>query len=271
MAEQTPIIIKKVKKARHEEHHGSSWKVAYADFVTAMMAFFLLLWLLAMVAPEKRMAMSEYFRNFNLFNEVSAAGSSGMMNKSGVLGDMQNSLVKSTNSMAGRVNSRGEKEFIAERLKKAIDEKLRAYSEQILVDIVEGGVRIQLVDTEGKEMFALGSAEPTPRAKQILSVIAENIQDLQNRVAIEGHTDAAPFRGSQVTNWELSTARASAARRELESKGLDPQRIARVVGFADQELLIKDNPRDPRNRRISVTILSGPPGMVHSQNVKNFH
>ncbi|MCX7816623.1 MAG: OmpA family protein [Syntrophales bacterium] len=270
MAERTPIIIKKMKKSHHEEHHGSSWKVAYADFVTAMMAFFLLLWLLAMISPEKRAAMSEYFRNFNLFRDVTTAGSKGMMNKEGLLGDKQNSLVKSTNAMTGRVNSRGEKEIIAERLKKAIDEKLRAYSDQIYVDIVEGGVRIQLVDAEGKEMFALGSAEPTPRAKQILSVIAENIQDLQNKVAIEGHTDAAPFKSSQITNWELSTARASAARRELESKGLDPQRIARVVGFADQELFIKDNPRDPRNRRISVTILTGNQGMVPRSSMRNF-
>ena len=104
-------------------------------------------------------------------------------------------------------------------------------------------------------MFPLGSAEPTGKSKEILKLVSENLSNLPNRIAIEGHTDSAPFKGAQTTNWELSTARASAARRELELDGIDSSRIARVVGYADQELFVPDNPRDPRNRRISVILL----------------
>jgi len=111
-------------------------------------------------------------------------------------------------------------------------------------------------------MFESGSSLLTEKARTILGLVAENIRDLPNRIAVEGHTDSAPFRGSQITNWELSTARASAARREIENDGFDPGKIARVVGYADQELYIKENPKDPRNRRISVIVLQkdGPAG-----------
>ncbi|HRV42115.1 MAG TPA: flagellar motor protein MotB [Syntrophales bacterium] len=253
--EQQPII-RRVKKRRSHDAHGGSWKVAYADFVTAMMAFFLLLWLITMVSPEKRLALSEYFRNFNLFKEQTVAAGRGITaQQQGLVGDRPPKV-----AMAGatelRQKARQEKQLLAERLKGVVDEKLGAYKDQIYIDIVEGGVRIQVVDTEGSVMFPLGSAEPTPRARQIIAVIADQLKDLPHRVAVEGHTDSAPFRSSQITNWELSSARASAARRELEKNGFDPAKIARVVGFADQEPFVKDNPRDPRNRRISIIVLS---------------
>jgi chemotaxis protein MotB len=111
------------------------------------------------------------------------------------------------------------------------------------------------VDAEGGMMFSLGSAEPTERAREIIKLVSENIRGSANRIAIEGHTDAAPFKNAQTTNWELSTARASAARRELEKNGIDSSKMARVVGYADQELLIPDNPTDARNRRISIILL----------------
>jgi chemotaxis protein MotB len=119
---------------------------------------------------------------------------------------------------------------------------------------------VQIIDNEGSMMFPLGSAEPTEKAKEILRLVTENISNIENRIAIEGHTDAAPFKGAQTTNWELSTARASAARRELENNGVAPGHIARVVGYADQELFVPDNPRDPRNRQISTT--KGPASML---------
>lgn len=144
---------------------------------------------------------------------------------------------------------------LVKKLKTAIEEKLKFVKDQIFVDVVEGGVRIQIVDMEGSPMFTLGSAEPTVKAKQILAIVADNIIDIPNRVAIEGHTDSAPFRGGQITNWELSTSRSSAARRELENNGIEPSRIARVVGYADQELYVKEDPRDPRNRRISIILV----------------
>lgn len=250
-----PVIFRKTKKKSHEGHHGGSWKVAYADFVTAMMAFFLLLWLVTMVSPEKRLALSEYFKFFNVFKMQQTTGGQSFLDRSHDFANVQGrgtGFVKrgsSTGTFAPK--------DVVERLKLSIEAKLEPFSEQIIVDIVQGGVRIQIVDIEGSMMFPLGSAEPTPRAREILRLVSENVRDLENRIAIEGHTDGAPFRGGGITNWELSTSRASAARKELENNGIGPDRIARVVGFADQELLIPVNPYDPRNRRISIILLIG--------------
>ncbi len=143
-------------------------------------------------------------------------------------------------------------------MKNAVNEQLRSVRNQVLVDITGEGVRIQIVDAEGSPMFSSGSASPTQKAQEILQLVAENIIDIPNRIVIEGHTDAAPFRSARITNWELSTDRASSARRILEANGIEPERIARVVGYADQELYIKLDPNDPRNRRISI-ILQNPP------------
>jgi chemotaxis protein MotB len=251
MAEKkSTIIIKKIKKG-HKGHHGGAWKVAYADFVTAMMAFFLLMWLLAMVAPERRAALAEYFKHFNIFE---SPGQTFMME-----GQMQMLQEPTPDVKAAPQFLEGDtgisQEDLKEKLRNAIEEKLQALKDQIIVDIFEGGVRIQIVDMVGKEIFRLGSAEMTPITREIMKIVSENIKDLPNRIAVEGHTDASPFAGGKITNWELSTDRASSARRELERNGIDPERIARVVGYADTELLIKDNPRDPRNRRISIILL----------------
>lgn len=253
---QRPIIIKK-KKKKHDAAHGGAWKVAYADFVTAMMAFFLVMWLLAMVAPQKKAAMSEYFKNYSLFKE---SGRSFMEGTAQVLRQPDQGFRKSAQdttkgSGAGQLTS----DDLANKLRAAIEDKLKSVKDQVLVDIMEGGVRVQIIDSDGSMMFPLGSAEPTPKAKEILRLVTENIANIENRIAIEGHTDAAPFKGAQTTNWELSTARASAARRELENNGIPPGHIARVVGYADQELFVPANPRDPRNRRISIIIIQEKP------------
>jgi chemotaxis protein MotB len=248
-----PIIIKK-KKSGHGEHHGGAWKVAYADFVTALMAFFLVMWLVSMVAPEKKAAVADYMRNFNLFKE---SGSSFMDKSSQVLNQSDKGFRISSQELSrGSSGNKGlSSEEMVKKLKKAIEEKLASVKNQVLVDIIEGGVRIQIVDAEGGTMFLSGSADPTEKAKEILKLVSENIQSASNRIAIEGHTDAAPFKNAQTTNWELSTARASAARRELERNGIETSKIARVVGYADQELLVPDNPKDSRNRRISIILL----------------
>ncbi len=244
------IIVKKIKKG-HEGHHGGSWKVAYADFVTAMMAFFLLMWLLAMVSPEKRAAVSEYFKHFSLFEK---SGSSFMQGAPKIL-QQQGGEIKAPGEEVGKGAGEVTAESLKERLKRAVEKKLKALKDQVIVDVFEGGVRIQLVDTDGSSMFPSGSAQPSEKARMILKLVAENIKDTSNRIAVEGHTDAAPLRNGQITNWELSTGRASSARRELESNGIDPGRIARVVGYADTEPLIKNNPGDPRNRRISIILM----------------
>lgn len=247
-----PIIIKK-KKARHGEAHGGAWKVAYADFVTALMAFFLVMWLVSMVAPEKKAAIAEYMKNFTLFVDAS---SSVLDKSSQVLSQSEKGFKVSPQDMAKGMSGGGlTSEDLVKKLKKAIEEKLASVKNQVLVDIIEGGVRVQIVDAEGAMMFPSGSAEPTDKAKEILKLVSENIIDVSNRIAIEGHTDAAPFKTAQTTNWELSTARASAARRELEKNGIDSSKMARVVGYADQELLVPDNPKDSRNRRISIILL----------------
>lgn len=240
-----PIIRKKVFK-KHEAHHGGSWKVAYADFVTALMAFFLLLWLLAMVSPEKRAALSHYFNNFSIWRESGASFSEGQGGTPAFREASVDSIKLRSVSSADRLKK---------KLKTAVEEKMKALENQIAIDVIEGGVRVQIMDTEGSLMFPIGSAQPTDKAVMLLNLVAENIKEMPNKIVVEGHTDSVPFKSEQTTNWELSTSRASAARRELEKGGIDPGRIARVVGYADQELYVKDKPRDTRNRRISIIVL----------------
>jgi len=248
--QQSVIIIKKVKKRHSEGHHGGSWKVAYADFVTAMMAFFLLLWLLSMVSPEKRIAVAEYFKTFSVMKESGSSfmtGSSQILDKAG----------GGANSVQDYKNSKTKisPKELENRLRSAIDVNLQAIKDQVFISVVDNGLKIQITDKEGSLMFPLGSAEPTPKAKEILKIVSDNIKDGSNRIVVEGHTDAAPFQSAQTTNWELSTSRASAARRELEKNSVDSRRVAKVIGYADQELLIPQNPMDARNRRISIIVL----------------
>ncbi len=246
------VIIKKVRKKHGEGHHGGSWKVAYADFVTAMMAFFLLLWLLSMVSTEKRAVMAEYFKNFSLFKE---SGKTFQPGSAFVIADhIKKAELKPENVAMSLKKALGRK-GAGQQWKAPGTGQEEALMEHLRVDAVDGGVRIQIIDREGSPMFQLGSAEPTVKCREIIAAVAEVIRDQDARIAVEGHTDAAPFRGDQITNWELSTNRASAARRMLESSGLDPARVARVVGYADTDLLVKQNPKDPQNRRISIILL----------------
>jgi chemotaxis protein MotB len=260
------IIIKRVKKVKGGGH-GGSWKVAYADFMTAMMAFFLLLWLLSMVSDDKKAAVSEYFQKYSIFAE---SGTTAITTKDSKLTDpkfinpAKDESSKASGPAKGKVANITHKkkqeldvkdEEMVKKIRAAVDEKMAGARDQILVDVIEGGVRIQIIDTEGSVMFHLGSAQPTSKAKEILKLVSSNLKEMPGRIVVEGHTDSAPFRGGQITNWELSTSRASAARKELEENGVEPSRIARVVGYADTELLIPLDPRDPRNRRISIIIL----------------
>lgn len=244
MKKQTTIIIKKVKKGGHGGAHGGSWKVAYADFVTAMMAFFLLLWLISMVAPEKRARVSAYFKNYSIFDK---SGTSFMDKSSEMFNESGESSEKALRDMRTENIHEMEKE-----LKAGIMNKLGDAKDQVIVDTVEGGVRIQMTDKEGSLMFEKGSNKMTSKAQQIIRVIGENIKHFTNKVAIEGHTDALQYAGNEYSNWELSTDRASSARKELEANGLKAERIERVSGFADKDPLIADDTSDPRNRRISI-------------------
>jgi chemotaxis protein MotB len=244
------IIIKKVIKSDEEESHGGQWKVAYADFVTALMAFFLMLWLITMIAPEKRARVASYFKHFTIFTQ---SGQSFMDKSSAVFNETGKSEEQVFKELQGSLTMKPE-EF-KETLKNAIEGKLGDIEDQILVDAFEGGVRIQLVDKEGKAMFDLGSSKPTPIALRILQVIADNIKSMPNPLAVEGHTDSLMYSSTYYSNWELSTERALTARKELEQYGVDPNRLTRVAGYADTVPLNKENTKDPRNRRISIILM----------------
>ncbi len=262
------IIIKKVKRKGHGGgHHGGEWKVAYADFITAMMAFFLLMWLIAILAPEQKKTMAQYFKDVSIFENT---GSGFFEKKVGIMGDAG---TMKNNARQGDFIQPGRDEF-RDKLKKDIETKLAEVKDQVLVDVFEGGVRIQIIDKEGNPMFALGNPELTSTARRILKVIASNIKEMENDVAIEGHTDALSYVSNRYTNWELSTERASAARKELESEGLNPNRLTRVAGFAAKIPLIPNNPNDPRNRRISIVLLFDTPTdtrILPSGNPKSSH
>jgi chemotaxis protein MotB len=257
---EASIVIRKIKKG-HAGAHGGSWKVAYADFVTAMMAFFLLLWLLSMVSPEKRIVMAEYFKDFNLFKEGSGSiipgAGKGLLSAPGMLMKNQNQPAPQDNK--NKTMELALKNLTPEQVKNkveaAINEKFMKLKDQIQLDSFEGGIRIQIIDNAGGVIFQPGSAELTDKAKEILAVISESIQETTNRIAVEGHTDSLPFTTTGVSNWEMSTMRASSARKELQKDGIDPYRIARVVGYADTDPYVKSDPRDARNRRISLILL----------------
>jgi chemotaxis protein MotB len=294
MASNIEIIVKKVKKAGHEAHHGGAWKVAYADFVTAMMAFFLLLWLLNATTEEQRRGISDYFSPASASQSSSGAGGllggraisvpgaqvSGTSTPSVNLpltpsqgesasderGEASGGAVKSDRKTeeeeaAERAATAEEQRFAdAEKeLKEAIQKapELKGLEENLLIDKTPEGLRVQIVDQEGKPMFALGSAKPLDRTVLLLSRISQVIQKLPNRISVTGHTDALPYKGGQngYSNWELSSDRALSTRRSLVDSGLGQDRLAMVVGRAAEEPLVTEDPNSPRNRRISIVLL----------------
>ena len=250
---KSKIIIKKVKKISGGGGHGGAWKVAYADFVTAMMAFFLLMWLLSMVAPEKRARVATYFKSFSIFEK---SGTSFMDKTSGMLNDAGENEKKATQQDMAGTGVQQQPEEVKETIKQAIEAKLGDIKDQIMVDVFEGGVRIQLVDKTGKSMFEVGSADPTAMATRIMQVIGDQVKSMPNPVSVEGHTDSLAYRSSATHgNWELSTERALSAKKQLESFGLNPARLMRVAGYADTVPFVKEDPEDARNRRISIILL----------------
>ncbi|MCE5243594.1 MAG: flagellar motor protein MotB [Syntrophobacteraceae bacterium] len=245
------IIIKNIKKS-HGGHHGGSWKVAYADFVTALMAFFLLMWLLNMSSEEKRAVMAMYFRHFSLFQQ----GGQSFMMEGGLKPAGKNSEGSDFVDAGEKTGGMTKEETVA-NIMSGIEKSGQGTKEQVLLAVGEDGIRIQIVDIPENPVFPPGSAQMTEAGKKIVRSVASILKNFPNELAIEGHTDASPTRNGQVSNWELSTSRASAARREVEGSGIGPDRIARVVGFADKDPLIKDAPEDPRNRRISIVFMKG--------------
>ncbi|KJA11418.1 flagellar motor protein MotB [Acidovorax temperans] len=271
-----PIIIKRVKKGGHAAH-GGAWKIAYADFVTAMMAFFLLMWLLGSTAKGELQGISDYFSSPL---KVAMAGGDGSGNSSSVIPGGGNDLSKvhgqvrrsDTDSEKARRQSidtaRAERaKQDAERIKTLqakIDAlitenpRLNEYKSQIRIDVTPDGLQIQIVDDQNRPMFDSGSAMVKPYMRDILREIGAALNGLENRVSLAGHTDAVPYSNSDrgYSNWELSSDRANATRRELVAAGMPDAKLGRVVGLAASDLLEPDNPRSAANRRITITVLT---------------
>ncbi len=329
-----PLIIKKIKKTKGAPHHGGAWKVAYADFVTAMMSFFLLLWLLNVTTDIQKRGIADYFEptiasksqsgaggvlggltmgqpgaqdspssppNFQLAvaalrqpddgDEGDLSGSSGAgdtgdktggntpNNKAGgstskdqaggptagdqtaAAADAKKPVEQMTEAeLQKRLEAREEKQFAAAEfaLRQAIQDvpELKNLADNLLIDRTPEGLRIQIVDQEKRSMFPLGSAQMVDNAQKLLALVALVVQKLPNKVSITGHTDAAPYAfGRYYTNWELSADRANASRRELINDGVPADRIEKVVGLADRDPLVPNDPRAPSNRRISIVLL----------------
>jgi chemotaxis protein MotB len=276
-----PIIIKKVKKGGHA-HHGGSWKVAFADFATAMMAFFLLLWLMGSTTQEQKGAISEYFNNPSAVPGTSTVpsptaiqgpgGASTSMIDAG--GGMQlhanaSNSEQATSEQTGELTEeeaekraeeidRERLNALMDNLKQEIDarEALAKFKDQILLDVTPEGVRIQIVDHDRRSMFPLGSSRLEEFSAKILYELANIINNVPNRISISGHTDIKPYVANNYSNWELSADRANAARRALIVGGLPEAKVGRVVGLASSVLLDLAVPESPVNRRISIIVMN---------------
>jgi chemotaxis protein MotB len=325
---QPPIIIKKRKKAGGHAHHGGAWKVAYADFVTAMMAFFLLLWLLNATTEEQRIGIANYFAPS--VAPDSTSGSNGVMGGQTVTTDgamvAENStpsvtveidtppaqtdgsdggaadanaadasaaMAAAQNDSANQAASPGQQQAAqqtataeqpdssdqeAQKLLKELEDEqfrqaehqlrqaiqqvpdLKTLAQNLIIDRTPEGMRIQLVDQDRISMFASGSAKMEDYTKKLLDLVAQVVARMPNKISISGHTDSTPYQSDNgYSNWELSADRANASRRELLAAGLAPDRIANVVGKADTDPLLPDDPSSPRNRRLSIVLLHEQP------------
>lgn len=280
--EQRPIIIKKIKKHGHA-HHGGSWKVAYADFVTAMMAFFLLMWLMGFTTEGERKAIADYFQNPSAIQGEGGSSTSLIDMSTGM--DSPRTNEKKPNQDTASVNAKDTPseapgdtlaaseeskkllteadkkrlESLMDELKQAIDasQALKPFKDQLFIDITSEGLRIQIVDKENRPMFSVGSARLQSYTRDILREISKVVAAVPNRISIAGHTDALPYTaGADYGNWELSAERANACRRELVNGGVAGSKVARVVGLASTALFDKANPLSPINRRISIVVLN---------------
>ncbi|WP_119458268.1 flagellar motor protein MotB [Rhodospirillaceae bacterium SYSU D60014] len=286
---EPPIIIKKVKKGRPHAHYGGAWKVAYADFVTAMMAFFLLLWLLNATTEEQRKGIADYFSP-NLVSN-SESGANGVLGGRTIMTDgaMRSdsappNLIMEMPQFGEMVEQEIDPDALSEEaarllaeqeetrfrdaefaLRQAIQDvpELNQLAENLIIDRTPEGMRIQIVDRERLSMFPLGSSEMLDHTKKLMTLVAEAIRRLPNKIAITGHTDSRPYvHKGGFSNWELSAERANASRRALIATGLPESRIASVIGKADEEPLITEDPTSPRNRRISIVLLHEAPDPV---------
>ena len=290
MSEQRPtIIVRRVKKIAGGGHHGGSWKVAYADFVTAMMAFFLVMWLVGIASKEQKAAVSEYFKNPSAVEGTAAIPGTSSLGPGGA----SDKMIPTANalSMPGgvgpRVGDPGEAtrsriptdaqedaraaaaaedrrqlDELRKELEAAIEKSqaLAPFKDQLLIDLTPEGLRVQIVDRMNRPMFDLGSSSMKDYTVEVMHELGTLLSGTPHRIALAGHTDETPFQAPRgYGNWELSSDRANAARRALLEGGLDEARIARVVGLASSVPFDRADPRAPTNRRISIVVLNRTP------------
>lgn len=301
---QPVIIIRKKKKGGHGGHHGGAWKVAYADFVTAMMSFFLLMWLLNVTTSDQRKGLAEYFSPTGI--SLSAGGSGGVMGGLSISAErgaeISNSSPPGVDDQAvatvgkgddGEEDIPGKSEKSAEEGKEGVhsydgvsqeavemaeamrkeEEKFKQAETQIMkaigetpglselaqhlvIDRTPEGLRIQIIDRDRFSLFPSGASIPYEKGRDLLRLVGRVVSRLPNKISISGHTDSAPFAaGSRRDNWDLSTERANVSRTELRVGGVPDERVARVVGLADRDPYVVEDPKDSRNRRISIVLL----------------
>ena len=270
---QRPIVIKRIKKAGGG-HHGGAWKIAYADFVTAMMAFFLLMWLLGSTPKAQLEGIAEYFKNPM---KVSLSGGSGAGDTTSVIkgggtdftrkegqvkkGDIKEEPIdKETKKIMRERAELIKLEGLKKKIEAAVEANpaLKKFENQLLLDITTDGLRIQIVDEKNRPMFALGKADLQPYTKTILREIGKMLNDVNNKISLSGHTDGKPYPTGDkgYSNWELSADRANASRRELIAGGMDVNKVLKVVGLSSAVLFDKKDPLNPINRRISIVVMN---------------
>ena len=288
---EAPIIIKKIKKGGGHGHHGGAWKVAYADFVTAMMAFFLLMWLLNTTSPEQKQGIADYFAPASISSSTSGSGGilgGTSLGDDGAKADGKMSVVQqmapeapdqtnqdgqsSTTASLDSASEQALRDALAKKeqdsfasaaqsLRQSLQDmpELAELSKQIMIDQTPEGLRIQLIDQEGRSMFKENSKEPNDRARLLLRAVAKVINQLPNRITVSGHTSADARGRKADSDWSLSAQRADASRQVLRGAGVDDDRIYQVSGKANSEPLYADDPTLAGNRRISIILLREKP------------
>ncbi len=296
-ATQQPIIIKK-KRGHGHGHHGGSWKVALADFMTAMMAFFLLMWLLGSTSSEEKKAIAGYFQDPGSKYVVGEGGADlGLINQEQPLKQSQSDQPEDDTASDKEAHKDQEQEMTEDQVKKemekietqqleelkkqleteinSLDSVFQQIKDQILIDFTALGLRIQIVDKDQRPMFDVGSANLKPWSSDVLHALAPILDKVQNKISITGHTDATPYgAGATYTNWELSADRANSARRALHEGTYPEAKVATVQGMGSAAPLLIDKPNEPINRRIAIIVLKkavadalGSGGGINSNNL----
>ena len=288
MDKTQPIIIRRIKKTAGG-HHGGAWKVAYADFVTAMMAFFLVMWLVGIASKEQKAAVSEYFKNPSAVEGTAAIPGTSSLGPGGASdkmiptanalsmpggvgprvgdpGEATRSRIPTNAQEDARAAAAAEDRRQLDELRKELEaaieksQALAPFKDQLLIDLTPEGLRVQIVDRMNRPMFDLGSSSMKDYTVEVMHELGTLLSGTPHRIALAGHTDETPFQAPRgYGNWELSSDRANAARRALLEGGLDEARIARVVGLASSVPFDRADPRAPTNRRISIVVLNRTP------------